>query len=285
MKQKLFANCGLLLIENEGRSRLYKVPQQVENCAFELTPMQFLSEPQASIDVYPECNLIVTPDALFTLDERLVLSREHGNIEIVPADKNWLIIQSYPQENDCHFHVLFWNGREITDEYKGQKLVRNDRFLALYTKKGKFWKAYSNNGELLLQTEKESANIELCGHFMVTNAVGNHTVYSLKSRNCLFTNQQLILCSFYSDFVVCANLQGEVQTYYNGKTTQLGKAEYVEIFDRAGLFCLQQKDGYFLYRFSGDDYASYSYEGVAYDAENNSLLLNSDGKYHFVSCI
>lgn len=288
MKQKYFEKCGLILIDDEGKLRLYKVPEHEKGQPFQLKMMQCLSEPQTSVEVLPECNLIITQDALFTLDEQFVMQRESGKISVLPVENAWLILLDRSREDDHRYQLIFWNGKKVCGNLSGQKLVKNDDFFALYTKADKCWDVYNQTGKSVLHIEGVGSNVELCGHFLITHAVGNHAVYSLLTKCCLFSRQQLILCSAIDDFVICANLQGDIRTYYRGQHCRQNAAAFITMFDEAGLFCLRRYGKNFLYRFNGEAYARELYpEGVdmaAYDEENNSLLLADGGTYQLIDC-
>ena len=293
MQQKLFNSCGLLRITNSGKSNLYKVPENISQEPFELETLPYLPEAQSVLEVYPEANLLLTQEALMTLDGKIILQQEHNKISVVPIGKKWMIVQDSMQNNDLRYRIMFWDGTKEREYIWGRFLIYSEKYLAVYTSGDKRWCVYSYDDALVLDVDQEQAQADICGDFLVTESIGNYAVYSLRKQDsfyakehCIFAHQQLIIPSAYANFVLCANLQSVVQVYFEGVYSEYGKAEMIELYDRAGLFTLKRGGKFFLYRLNGESYGENicpcGADLVAYDEDENTLLIGVNGSFRLL---
>ena len=301
MEQKLFKECGLLQLTDGNKSRLFRVPKNllVEPLelaeSFEIEMLPFLPEPQTVLNVYPDANLIVTQDSIMTLDGQIIMQNEKDKISVIPIknDTEWIILQDSMHDNDTRFRLTFWDGKAQRDYIWGRYLLQSEKYLALFTSCDRRWSVYTIEGTLVLETTTATEEVRIHGDFLVAEGIGIHSAYTLKPNSetagvCVFTNQQLILCSNTQNFAICANLQGLVSSYYNGFHRVHGKAEMIELYDRAGLYSLKRDGRFFLYRFNGEHYAANIYpcgaDSVAYNQEENTLLIGVNGLFRLHSC-
>lgn len=293
MKQKLFKECGILQLTDGNKSYLYKVPENAATEPFEINPLPFLSESSA-LEVYPDANLIVTQSALITLDGKTILSNRRDKISVVPVNNEWMIIQDSLQDNDSRFQIMFWDGTKERDYIWGRYLVRGKKYLAVYTSGDRRWIVYDYKGDMFLDVGGEMADMEICGDFFITKSIGNCSAYTLCKQkttlaqdHCVFKQKLLILCSEHENFAISANLQGMVQTYFNGEFSDYGKAEMIDLYDRADLFVLKRGGKFYLYRFNGDSFAENicpcGADLTAFDEQNNSLLIGANGSFRLIN--
>ncbi len=298
MKQKLFTQCGLLRLTDGGKSRLFKVRNNYDVTSFELEPLAFLPEPQTVIEVYPQANLIMTQDTLFTLDGKIVLHNDRDKISVIPINSletnKWMILQDSMHDNDTRYRLTFWDGATEYDYIWGRYLLKSDKYFATYTSGDRRWCVYAYDGKLILDVENESADMKICGDFFIAQSIGNHSSYSLKQlstgkaeKRRVFKQQQLIMCSTNQDFAIGANLQGIAQTYYQGIYREYGKVEMIELYDKAGLFTVKRNGKYFLYHYNGEVFATNicpcGADYVAYDETNNTVLIGVNGVFRLIT--
>ncbi|MBR6355576.1 MAG: hypothetical protein IKR92_01860 [Alphaproteobacteria bacterium] len=301
MTQKLFTKCGLLQLTDGNKSRLFKVPENVSVKSsefaepFEIEVLPFLPEPQAILEVYPDANLIVTQDSIMTLDGQIIMQNEKDKISVIPIKDSaeWIILQDSMHDNDTRFRLTFWDGKAQRDYIWGRYLLQSAKYLALFTSCDHRWSVYTRDGMLVLETITTSEEMRIHGDFLVVEGIGTHSAYALKpdaetAGLCVFTNQQLILCSNEQNFAICANLQGMVSSYYDGFRRFHGQAEMIELYDRAGLYALKRGGRFFLYRFNGERFADNMYpcgaDSVAYNQEENTLLIGVNGLFRLHLC-
>ena len=293
MKQKLF-NCGLMLLKDERSSRLYKV-ENLPDGTMKLIKMKYLSKPHSCIDVYPQCNLIVSSRTIYTLDEEVVISRTGADVKLYEAGENiWLVALDYGRENDMRYCIMWWNGKRKYEFAFGGELMMNERYLALYVKRDRFWSVYSLNGTLLLETKCcDGQEAELRGDFLLLHSVGNHSIYSLHRQHMynmqespIFSRQQLILCSKHDDFAICCGMNEVIKGCYQGKRMTFESAEQIDLVDFASLVCLKRGKKFYLYRFNGKPFATdicpQGADVVAINEKDKSLLVGADETYHLL---
>lgn len=293
MKQKLFDQCGLILLKDERRSRLFRVEKQPDG-SLKLAKMRYLSEDHSSIEVYPECGLIISSRTIYTLDEKMVVSRLGADVRLYPAGKSWIIVLDYHNDGDMRYCAIWWNGQQKYVCAYGNQLLKSDRYLALFIKFGKYWTVYDLDGTLITEQEcLDTQEIEIKGDFLYVHSIGNHAIYSLRKQRqytlqCspVFVCQQLILCSKHDDFAICCGMNGLIRSCYRGKFMQFERAEQIDVLDFASLFCLKRGKKFFLYRFNGKPFATdICPEGadvVAADEKNKSVLIGVGENYRLL---
>ncbi len=292
MKQKYYEQCDLMLLKDERNSRLYRVEHEPDG-TMKLLKMKFLSEPHAFIEVYPQCNLIISSRSIYSLNEEVVISRIEADVKLYPAGNNWVIVLDYNRDNNTRYCVVWWNGKKKYVFAFGSKLIVSERYFALYTKRDKCWSVYTAAGSLVLELKcPESQDIEIKGDFIFVHSVGDHAIYSLKQMHkytlgeSIFRHQQLILCSEHDDFVICCGLSGMIQTFYHGSIMQFERAEQIDILDFTSLFCLKRGKKFYLYRFNGEPFATdicpNGADMVATDKNDKSVLIGVGENYHLL---
>lgn len=289
MKQKLYKSVGLLSIEEKGKFMLYKLPKDFdESKSFALHTLPFLTEPQITLDVYPEANLIVTQDRIFTLDGRIVMEYNGDSVQVELVSDKWMIIQDSHYDNDVRYRITLWDGFKDYDYIWGRYFMRSNTYFAVYTLGDKVWRVFTYDGACVLNIDHADAEFILDGFFLISASAGNHSIYTLIPKetpesleHAVFLKQPLIMNSKYDDFAVCANIRGEVTAYYHGKYFKYGRVESIDLYDRACIFSLKINGRYFLYHFNGERYGEnicpFGADAVAYDCEHHSLLINTNG--------
>ncbi len=291
MKQTYYEQCGLVLMEDERKSRLYKVENQPNTLTFKLTPAEKFPDEYDYLEVHPQNNLIITPRGIYTLDGTLVLPRSGADVKLYRVGSLCLIVLDYKHNCDTRYCVMWWNGRQKYLFAFGSRLILNENYVALYIQRDSYWTVYNISGCMVLETERgESDNIEIRGDFMMVHAVGNHTLYNLRhsfrysiqSAN-VFGHQQLILCSAHDNFAICSDLSGVIKSFYNDNYTEFERADYIELFDFASLFCLKRGKKFYLYRFDGQpfkcdlDFSRVDF--IAGNDEQKTLLIGMGENY------
>ena len=293
MEHKLLKKCSFLQIDEDGKSRLYRVPRKLTGKTFELQSLNNLSEPQSGLKVYPYANLVVTDYGLFTTQGELLREHNKDQISVIKAGWQWLIIQDSLTDNASRYCLTLWDGYDEQYSLRGQKLILSPKYFALYTSSNQCWSIYTLNCVLRFTTDSEHQDVVLNNNFLITHSVGKHSLYSLHKRNstqaddyCIFRNQQLILCSSREQFALCADLSGTVQIHYRQKYHNMGKAEQVLLYDKAGLFSIKRNGRIFLYCFDGSPYAEnicpYGADMVSYNQEDNTLLIGLNGIFRLL---
>ena len=268
MRHKSFSD-NLLVITDDSGSRLFKI-EYTDNKR-KLCAVDFLPTSQKFIEVYPEHNLIITPDSLYTLQGKLILSENFDLADIICFPHNLLIC---PKSNGERNRVLVWNGKEITQNTKIVKLLHNDKYIAVLCEN---WSFFDIEGNLVLTIDKSTPDIRLGSNMVVLDEVGNHTLYSLKNGECLMSAQQIVKLSSCCDFAVGVDLKRKATIYHDGKISYFFGVSYVDLVDDAQLFyvCYEKSASY--------SYVMYDYhrlnvfnEGaviISYDKENHTLLV------------
>jgi len=294
MKEQYYFECGLMLIKDGRKSRLYKVKTNSEDDTLELVAMKHLSKDYDSIDVYPQYNLIITPGAIYTLDEQAVFMYSGSDISIYPDDKSVSIVADNKRNNDVRYCVIWWNGENKYGYAFGNEILITDKYIALYIKRDCCWTVYNRKGSLVLETGRyENKDIEICGDFLIIHNLGNHTIFSLKQKHRymlqgeeIFKQQQLILCSNRDDFAICSDLSGNIQSYYRDTYARHMPADHIEIFDFATLFCLKRSNKFFLYHFDGQPFAPeknlHEVDFISGNEQQKTLLLGIDKTYRLI---
>lgn len=291
-EQKLFKDVGLLRITEGARFRLLQIPKGTQGDSFEVAPFPFLPDSQPVLDVYPEANLIVTQDTLMTLDGKIILNHENAHFEVELVSDMWMIIEDMRIDNDIRYRITFWNGKEESGYICGRKLLRSEKYFAVYTACDSMWTVYTYDRRKVFELEHAEKNMHLKGDFFLVEGLGHYVAYTLASKagsveeKCVFNHQQLILCSNYMEFALCSDIQGNTKIYHQGKYADFGKVEEVDLYDKAGIFVVRRNGRYFLHKFNGDTFADnicpYGADKVAYDQNENTLLIGVNSVFHLV---
>jgi hypothetical protein len=291
MKQTYYEQCGLVLIEDERKSRLYKVENQPEAMTFKLSPLKNFEDAYDSIKVYPQSNLIISSHGVYTLDGTLIISRSGAEIKLYSSGKSWVIVLDYKRDTDTRYCAIWWNGNRKFVVAFGNLLYTDNNYFAFYIKRNHCWTVYTAGGSLVLETDRcEGEGVEICGNFMIVHAVGNHTLYYLRqsfnyaiqSAN-IFGYQQLVMCSAHDDFAICADLKGVIKSYFHGILTEFENADHIELFDFASVFSLKRGNKFFLYHFDGQPFMPEEnlneVDFIAGNEEQKTLLISKDDNY------
>ncbi len=293
MQQTYYEKCGLMLIQYERKSRLYRVEKSDDN-TLKLLPMRYLSADHTYIKVYPQHNIVVTSRVIYTLDEQTIISRLGAEVQVYSFGSSAIMVLDYKRNCDTRYCIVWWNGKQKYAFAFGNRLILTKKYLALYTRRDEYWNIYTVGGALALETEcRDDHNIEIYGDFMIVHSVGNHTLYSLKQHHrytiqgaTLFEKKQLILCSKNYDFAICSDLSGVIQSYYRGTYSAFERADNIQIFDTAAIFCLKRGNKFMLYRYNGqpfgEDLRLHTVDFVSCSEEQKELLLGIGDKYHLL---
>ena len=271
MKHQIDYDNHLLVIENEGKFRLFEYQCSKEQTV--LFPAPFLSEPQDYMRIYSKQNLLVAKDSIYTLQGKVLIESLFTKAEIADLGDSCLIITTH---NDTLDSVILWNGYKILWQSNPQKIVRNDKYAAVFECGS--WSVIDANGKipcpgLTITTE----HIKIIGNFLIVDsAIGCHDVYSLKERKYIFHNQQIVKISRTENFILSVNLKQEATVYYNKEINKLQNVAYVELIDEANLFYVQysQNNNYTVYQYNANliPFAKDA-EIVSYDKQHKHLLI------------
>lgn len=267
MKHKLYSN-NLLVVTDDSGSRLFKIESVAGKS--QLNSVGFISKPQKFIHIYPEHNLIVTPQTLYTLNGDVIENGDFDQMKIIYFPKIVLLHSNPKTERIC---VFIWNGKKIVHNETILKLVYSDKYIALHKSDG--WIFFDDNGRYVLSVSKNTPYIRLSGDIVVFDEVGNHCAYSLKSGRWIMERQQLIKVSAKYDFAIGVNLLQDATIYHNGKLKHLSAVSYAEIIDEARLFYVlhEQSKLYTVYKYSNLEVFAQNMEIVSYNPDSRILLL------------
>ena len=293
VEQKLFTMVGLLRMTEGGKSRLLRISKGESPDTFDASELPFLSGPQDVLDVYPEANLIVTQDKLMTIDGRIIFEHDKAHITVELVSDKWMIIEDMLVDSDSRYRITLWDGARECCCFFGRYILRSEKYLAVYTVHDCLWRVYLYDGRQVLEIHNPEKDMVISGDFLLLEGLGSHAAYALaeigetsSDDKCIFSNQQLILCSSYENFALCCDLQGVVRTYFRGQYHDFGRVESVDFYDHAGVFSIQRNGRYFLYRLSGTPFAEnicpYGANAIAYDRDENTLLIDTNSVFHLV---
>ncbi|MBQ8482124.1 MAG: hypothetical protein IJ532_06285 [Alphaproteobacteria bacterium] len=272
MKHKSYSN-GLIVISDERGDRLLKIESADERK--QLGAVDFLPTPQKFIKIYPEHNLIITPDNLYTLQGNSVISGNFELSDITVFSRNLLICSKINGEKK---RVLIWNGADITRDTTVVKLLRNDKYIAALHDN---WNIFDIEGKHILTIGSSAPDIRLGNDCVVIDEVGNHTVYSLKTGRCIMHNQQIVKISSWCDFAIGVDLQRKATIYCEGNISHFFEVSYIELADEAQLFYVRygKSDSYVVYDYHTLKILAEDVNLISYDEEDDTLLIASPPEF------
>lgn len=289
MEYNYFKDANLLVLECDGKHSLYRLGKNG------VVEPQTWAQNQKRLDIYPEYNLVVTDDQIYTMQGKNVLQHVHNDEVIFFSMCDSLLVQLKYTQSDC-FCILWWDGQQILKQINQQhRMLRwNENFVVVLFDRPEHntvWEVYDSRGNLQEFFGAISCwDIKLYGNFLVVDGLAQHNVYHLSSQQILAEKQQRIVASSKSDFMMCSTITGELKTWFKGKWAQLPKVEDFGLLadDRVdcGIYYLRMKGKYFLYFFDGSPFRDTDYpQGVdyaGYNADSMRILIMNEGKAHYV---
>ena len=287
MKHRIFYPLKLVLIENKGKFTLYKSETPIPHTGelAQLQAVDFIRENADYIAVYPECGLIIADSLLYSVQGQKITDYPLDGIQI--CSKQGIYILTFASSTYPSNHLLLWDGLKVLLSVKYQKYIESDFYFAVYADKKWSvydWEGHLKNGNYPLAGE----DISIEGHFLVNGSAGNHDLYSLKYGQLLRQKQIVVLCSKTADFAVCASSSHRLEVFDDGVWHYLDDFTFFNLLDNINMFCIQQGDKYYLYRYPRlRPFLSRKFpqglDFVSYDEQTQTLIVKSSGKSFVIS--
>ena len=162
--------------------------------------------------------------------------------------------------------------QKITHNIKIVKLLHNDKYIAVLCKK---WSFFDTKGNLVMTIDRSTPDIRLGNDMVVMDEVGNHTLYSLKTGECLMSTQQIVKISSCCNFAIGVDLKRKATIYHDGKISYLFGVSYVDLVDEAQLFyvCYDEAASYVIYDYHHLNIFNEGAVIISYSKENHTLLV------------
>ena len=272
MKHKSFPN-GLLVFSDDRGARLFKI--ECTDNKRKLCAVDFLPTSQKFIEVYPEHNLIVTSDSLYTLQGELILCENFDLADIICFPQNLLICA---KSQYGKIRILMWNGKEITRDIMAKKLLHNDKYIAVLCKN---WNFFDIEGKLVLTIDRSTPDIRMGNDIVAFDEIGNHSVYSLKTGECVMQRKQIVEISSWCSFAIGVDLQRKATIYCEGNISYFFEVSFIGLVDEAQLFyvCYGKSKSYVIYDCKNLKIFAEDADIISYDKESHTLLIASPPKF------
>ncbi|MBR1601694.1 MAG: hypothetical protein IJ677_09005 [Alphaproteobacteria bacterium] len=240
-----------------------------------LCAVDFLPTSQKFIKIYPEHNLIVTPDSLYTLQGELILCENIDLADIIYFPHNLLICAKSQHEK---IRILMWNGKEITHDIMVEKLLHNDKYIAALCKN---WNFFDVEGKPILTIDRSTPYIRMGYDLVVFDEIGNHNVYSLKTGECIMQSQQIVEISSWCNFAIGVDLKRKATIYCEGNISYFFEVSFIGLVDEAQLFYVSygKSKTYVVYDCKNLEFFAENADIISYDEESNTLLIASPPQF------
>lgn len=287
MKHQIFNKLKLVLIENKGKFTLYRsdTPLLGQKELSQLKAVDFIEENADYIAVYPECNIIVAKETLYSVNGQKIATCAGNDIKIISQKGIYTIMSdSAHAQNGC---LIMWNTHKVLLRIEYQKFIADKFYFAAYADKKWYvydWKGNLRNADYLIDDD----DIIIKGHFLIKSGIGNHELYSLKHGILLRQKQNIIMCSKTDDFALCASLNHRLEIFYRGGWRYIDNVDFFKLLDDIKLFCIQRDKKYYLYSYPRlkpvmtDDFPC-GLDFVSYDEQSHTLLLKSDSRTFIIN--
>lgn len=237
MTHKFYQKSSLVVIKDDSGERLFK-SERYKN-KDKLVASEFIKGAQKFIKVYDEHNLIITPDGLYTLNGDLIECGCFAYVETKQYGNTLLLIFKHSYTDERIDMVYLWDKKQIVWRCAPKKILYTDKYIAVYHET---WGVYDTAGNRLLFNGKLSSEIRICGDLIISDMVGCHDVYSLKTGETIMQNQQIVKASTTQDFAIGLNLQRVATLWYEGKILKLDEVVLVDIIDEIEMFCIKHQN-------------------------------------------
>ncbi len=286
MKYNYFKNANLLVLENNDKRSLYRVYE-----SHNVEPLNW-AQNQKRLEVYPEYNLVVTDNRIFTLSGEGVLSDIKGNeISFIQMHRRLLIKTVSQDKSGPYIHLMWWNGRKRGKvAFSKDYVLHNAKYVVCcdgcYGPSGPSWTVYNDIGKKINIGKIGDCDVDLVGDFLIMKGIGQHSVYNLKLKKCIKENQQRIVASPHDNFVMCCSISEGLQTYYRGHWKKYdAKVDDFGLLEDYGAFYIVKSGKYHLYTFDGKPFLNALYPNgsdfVGYNAEDMTCIVVNKGKAYF----
>ena len=275
-----------MVLENDGKHSLYRVE---DNQSIE--PLKWAQD-QKRLELYPEYNLVITDDWIYTLDGDAVLSGiKRNKISFAQMQRRLLVKSVSEDKSGADIYVFWWDGyKKGNGAFSHNMVLYNEKYVVCnngcYGPDGPSWEVYTDIGKKVDIGKIGNCDVNLVGDFLVVEGMGQKKVYNLKLKKCLKDQQQWIVPSPYANFVMCCSISGGLQTYYRGRWKKHGNIENFGLLsEELGIFYVVKNGKYFLYTFENKPFLNTLYPSgldfVAYNSEDMSCVLVNNGKVRF----
>lgn len=280
MEHKFYSQCGLLVLNDESGERLFKIEQRKGKR--KAVSVDFIGGAQKFITICPEHNLIITPNGLFTLTGDVAETGDFACVKTVSYRSTLLLIFQNSSADASVEKVWLWDKKGIIWRQTPEKLIFTDKYIAVFQKG--FWKIYNTKGQPISVERPLSSAIQIKGDLLISDEVGCHDVYSLKTGMAIICNQQLLKVSARRDFAIGVNLQRTATLWCDGNSMTIDNVAFVDIIDDAELFFIKYQNftHYSVFRYAAslsalsENLEFTSVEFIAYDKESKQLAVATD---------
>ena len=276
MEHKFYSHCNLLVVSEDAGERLFKIERRKNKR--KPVPVDFINGVQKFIKVYCEYNLIVTPTVLFTLNGEIVSEGYFACAETMVCQGVLLLVLRNSPGGSAD-KALLWDGVRVIWQQTASAFVYTDKYIAVFQKE--HWQVYDFKGLPIKMERKLSYAIQIKGDLLISDAVGCHDVYSLKTGELIMGNQMLVRASEYRDFAIGVNLQNTATLWYAGKFMTFDNVAFVDIIDEIELFYIKYKNFtyYSVFGYAGSmfelsrDLEFTAVDFISYDKDKKQLAI------------
>ena len=280
MKHKFYSQCGLLILNDGYGERLFKVGQHKGKR--KAVPVDFIGGAQKFITVCQEHNLVITPTGLFTLKGETVEEGDFAAVKTVCYRNTLLLIFQNSSTDERVEKVWLWNKNRVVWRQNPEKLIYTDKYIAVFLKG--FWKIYNTKGRPIGIERALSSPIQIKGDLLISDAVGCHDLYSLKTGVAVMCNQQLLNVSARRDFAIGVNLQRTATLWCDGISMTIDNVAFADIIDEAELFFIKYQNftHYTVFRYAAslsalsENLEFTAVEFISYDEKGKQLVVATD---------
>lgn len=285
MEHKFYSQCGLLVVSEDFGERLFKVEQRKGKR--KAVPADFIGGTQKFIMVCFEHNLIITPTCLFTLDGKKVEEGDFACVKTVCYQSTLLLIFLNSPTDQKVEKVWLWDKKRIIWRQNSERLIYTDKYIAVFQKGN--WKISNTKGQPIGIEHTLSSAIQIKGDLLISDEVGRHDVYSLKTGMAIMCNQQLLRVSERCDFAIGLSMQRTASLWYEGHFVTIDNVAFIDIIDEAELFFIKYQNytHYSIFRYAAtlsvlsENPEFTSVEFVSYDKKNKQLAVSTDSGIMF----
>lgn len=281
MEFKLYENAGLVAIEQNGKFSLCAyIDVEDEDEKGALIALDFAQE-VSSLEVYENCALVVTPEAVFSYVGEKILEKS-APISIVKAGHHALI--STPDNKGAYGkRLVVWDGEKVVLNTSCSDFRYSNRYLALKYKS--IWSLFKIDGTPIDEGAFVADDIEICRDLVVTKRLARHGLYSIKKKAFLKENQTKVVASKECNLALCAKIgEDAINVYSAGRWHTIPEVDEFDLVKgMEHLFYVKRGKKYLVYEDDMTRFMQHMYpNGVDFVAYNNGVLfVINDGEPAF----
>lgn len=265
MKIELFKLTSLVKVQDEDGYSLFLLEEDAD--CHKLVPVDF-AQKQTFITVREDCNLIVLPKSVYTMDGEKVCNHR-SDVEINKIGERYLIFA----DNE----LILWDTMVVL-RTKCLKYLYSDKYFLTFD--GRIWSAYKACGTQIEGFACTDNYVYLKGNFVVACGLGRRDLYTLRQKGKLLKKQsQKVVCSEKCQFALCSNILGHTEVLFHGGWHDFGRTEdFGIVSEKQKLFYVRRNGKCFLYDFNLrpelDEVYPDGFDVVAATNENMIAVIN-----------